>query len=302
MLNPAHIELFRAVLRHGGMTRAASALGLGQPHVSRSIAQLEAAVGFPLFVRGHGSAAPTREGEAFAREVERTYAGLDGLALAARRIREVGAAPLRVACQPSLAAGLLPRAVRRLAAERPGIEVAILVPDPDAIWSWAADGRCDFGLGRPRPGFAGVAAERFSRVDAVLALPRRHPLAGRRAVALRDLAGVPLIAGAPGAFQRSVEEAFAAAGVAPRFVHAAQYTAARCGLVAEGLGAAVVDPAAARAVAGPRVALRALKPAIPLETALVRPAGRATSAVAERLIALLEAERDAGATPGRETE
>lgn len=294
MFNPAHIDLFRAVMRHGGMTRAAAALGLGQPHVSRSIAQLEAAVGFALFVRGHGSATPTREGEAFAREVERTFAGLDGLALAARRIREVGSAPLRVACQPSLAAGLLPRAVARLAAERPGVAVAILVPDPDAIWSWTADGRCDFGIGRPRPGFAGVVSEAYSTVDAVLALPRRHPLARRRGVTLRDLAGVPLIAGAPGAFQRAVEEAFAALGVAPRFVHAAQYTAARCGLVAEGLGAAVVDPAAARTVAGPSVALRALRPAIRIETALIRPAGRPAGAHAERLIALLKAERDAG--------
>ncbi|MBH0619219.1 LysR family transcriptional regulator, partial [Salmonella enterica] len=41
MLNPAHVDLFRAVLRHGGMTRAAAALGLGQPHVSRGIARLE---------------------------------------------------------------------------------------------------------------------------------------------------------------------------------------------------------------------------------------------------------------------
>ncbi len=296
MINPAHVDLFRAVLRHGGMTRAAAALGLGQPHVSRSIAQLEAAVGFPLFVRGHGSAAPTREGEAFAREVERSYAGLDRLALAARRIREVGAAPLRVACQPSLAANLLPCAVARLAAERPGVEVAILVPDPDAIWSWTADGRCDFGLGRPRPGFVGVLAEPFSTVEAVLALPRRHPLARRRAVALDDLDGVPLIAGSPGAFQSAVEAAFGESGVAPRFVHAAQYTAARCALVAEGLGAAVVDPVAARLVAGPRVALRALRPAILIVTVLVRPTGRPPSAVAERLIALLKAERDGAGT------
>ena len=62
MMNPAHLDLFRAVMRHGGMTRAAASLGIGQPHVSRAIAQLEAELGFLLFVRGHGSAVPTREG------------------------------------------------------------------------------------------------------------------------------------------------------------------------------------------------------------------------------------------------
>ena len=38
-MNPAHLDLFRAVLRYGGMTRAAGALGIGQPHVSRAIAR-----------------------------------------------------------------------------------------------------------------------------------------------------------------------------------------------------------------------------------------------------------------------
>jgi len=73
-MNSAHLDLFRAVLWHGGMTRAAAALGIGQPHVSRAIAQFEANLGFPLFVRGHGSAQPTQEGNAFAREADRTYA------------------------------------------------------------------------------------------------------------------------------------------------------------------------------------------------------------------------------------
>ena len=114
MMNPAHLDLFRAVMRHGGMTRAAEVLGIGQPHISRAIAQLEAALGFALFVRGHGNAFPTPEGEAFAQEVAQTYAGLDHLQQAARRIRERGTGGLRVACQPSLAAGLLPLAIRRL--------------------------------------------------------------------------------------------------------------------------------------------------------------------------------------------
>ena len=151
-MNPTHIDLFRAVIRHGGMTRAAAALGIGQPHVSRAIAQLEADLGFLLFVRGHGSALPTEEGEAFSREVERTYAGLDHLRQAACQIRELGIGPLRVACQPSLAARMVPRAIRRLSSACPGVRVSLHVPSPDTIWSWASTGQCDIGLVRPRSG------------------------------------------------------------------------------------------------------------------------------------------------------
>lgn len=292
MMNPAHLDLFRAVLLHGGMTKAAAALGIGQPHVSRAIAQLEAELGFLLFSRGHGSALPTPEGEAFAREVERTYAGLDHLRDAARQIKELGTGPLRVACQPSLASRLLPRAIQRLSTECPGARVAVHVPAPDTIWSWASSGQCDLGLGRPRSGYTGVDCEPFLTVDAVCALPRGHALAKARTVTVRDLAREPLIAGAPGVFQQAIEDAFAAESVEPRFIHMAQYTAARCGLVAEGVGLAIVDPIPARELTGLPIVLRPFRPHLPIETVMLRPAGRPTGRLVEHLIAVLRAERD----------
>ncbi|WP_018263590.1 LysR family transcriptional regulator [Methylobacterium sp. WSM2598] len=293
MMNPAHLDLFRAVLRHGGMTRAAAALGVGQPHVSRAIAQLEADLGFALFVRGHGSASPTPEGEAFAREVERTCAGLEHLHHAARQIRDLGTGPLRVACQPSLAARLLPRAIRRLSAEHPGARVALHVPSPDTIWSWASSGQCDIGLVRPRPGYAGVTGEPFLTVEAVCALRRDHALSRKRVITAHDLAGEPMVAGGPGMFQQAIEDTFARAGIELRSVLMAQYTAARCGLVAEGLGVAIVDPIPARDLVGLPIVLRPFRPRVLIETLLIRPAGRPPGHLVERLIGFLHSERDA---------
>ncbi|MBE7248052.1 MAG: LysR family transcriptional regulator [Actinomycetospora chiangmaiensis] len=292
MINPAHLDLFRAVMRHGGMTRAAAALGVGQPHISRTIAQLEAELGFPLFVRGHGSAVPTQEGEAFAHEVEQTFAGLDHLQQAGRRIRDRGTGSLRVACQPSLASRLLPQAIRGLDAECPGVRIAVHVPSPDTIWSWAASGQCDLGLARPRSGYTGVTAEPFLTTMAVCALPRRHALARKRVVTAADLAGVPLISAGSSAVQAATEAAFVAARVVPHFALMAEYTAARCGLVAEGLGAAIVDPVPARELTGLPVVLRPFRPGIPIETLLLCPAGRPPSRLAGRLIAHLMLARD----------
>jgi DNA-binding transcriptional LysR family regulator len=296
MLSPTHIDLFRAVIRHGGMTRAAEALGIGQPHVSRAMTQLEADLGFLLFVRGHGSASPTEEGEAFAREVERTYAGLDHLRQVARQIRELGTGPLRIACQPSLAARMVPRAIRRLNSACPGARVSLHVPSPDTIWSWASTGQCDIGLVRPRPGYVGVACESFFTINAVCALPQQHALARKRTIRVSDLVNVPLIAGAPGAFQQAIEEAFAHAGIEPHFAFTAQYTAARCGLVAEGLGLAIVDPIPARELSGLPVVLRPFEPGLPIETMLIQPGGRPPSNLVTRFISFLMAERDAMTT------
>lgn len=293
MINPAHLDLFRAVIRHGGMTRAAQALGIGQPHVSRAIAALEDELGFPLFVRGHGAALPTKEGEAFAREVDQTYAGLDHLSRAARRIAERGAGALRIACQPSLASRLLPRAIRRLDQEVPGVRISVHVPSPDTIWAWAASDQCDIGLARPRVGHAGVSAEPFLAMDAVCALPRRHRLVAKRRIEPIDLIDEPLISGGPGRFQQTIEAAFTSKGVAPRFVLTAQFTAARCGLVAEGLGLTIVDPVPARELSGLPIVLRPFTPALAIETMLLRPGNRPRSRLADRLVRHLKAERDA---------
>jgi hypothetical protein len=73
----------------------------------------------------------------------------------------------------------------------------------------------------------------------------------------------------------------------------AQYTAARCGLVAEGLGLAIVDPIPARELSGLPIVLRPFEPRLPIETMLNRPGGRPPGNLAAHFINLLKTERDA---------
>jgi hypothetical protein len=117
-------------------------------------------------------------------------------------------------------------------------------------------------------------------------------LARKRAISISDLADIPLIAGAPGAFQHDIEAAFASAGIEPRFVLMAQYTAARCGLVAEGLGVAIVDPMSAGELAGLPIVLRPLRSRLQIETVLIQPGGAPQERLVARFIEFLKAERD----------
>ena len=270
MLNPAHIDLFRAVVKHGGITKAATSLGIGQPHVSRSIAKLEADLGFQLFIRGRGGAFLTLEGEAFAHEVLTTYVGLDHLFQTGRQIKELGSGPLRIACQPSLAARLLPMAIRGFKITYPGVRIAIHVPTPDLIWSWVSSGQCDIGLVRPRAGYSGVVVAPFMNVNAVCAMHKSHPLSSKSFIAPADLKDAMLIAGAPGDFQQAVESVFARAGIPANFPIMAQYTSARCGLVGQNLGLAIVDPVAAVELRDPDIILKPFRPFVDIETVLIR--------------------------------
>jgi hypothetical protein len=67
--------------------------------------------------------------------------------------------------------------------------------------------------------------------------------------------------------------------------------------VAEGLGLAIVDPVPARDLTGLPIALRPFQPQLPIETMLLRPSGRPPGKLAERLMNLLKAERDALLSP-----
>jgi DNA-binding transcriptional LysR family regulator len=52
-LSLRQIEYFAAAARHGGAARAAQALGVSQPSISKGIAELESLWGEQLFVRIH---------------------------------------------------------------------------------------------------------------------------------------------------------------------------------------------------------------------------------------------------------
>jgi DNA-binding transcriptional LysR family regulator len=65
-LDPRHLEILAAIVDHGGLTEGAEALGKSQPSVSRTLSQLEARIGAPLFRPGRRPLQPTDLGAALA--------------------------------------------------------------------------------------------------------------------------------------------------------------------------------------------------------------------------------------------
>jgi len=87
-----HLRVLVAVAEQGTLTGAAAVLGLGQPAVSRTLAQLERRVGVHLVRRTTRSLRLTDAGEGFRQAAVRALAALDGAVAAARG----SAAPLRL--------------------------------------------------------------------------------------------------------------------------------------------------------------------------------------------------------------
>lgn len=270
------IEAFRAVAQHGGFSRAARAMDVGQPSLTRSVARLEAAIGFPLFLRGQGAARLTPEGDAFLREVERAFTGLDRLRVAAQDICNFGTGRLRVACLQSLSGGLMAEALSRFLRDRPEATVSFQVRPSTTIYEWMATRQADLALVAPRAGYPAVEQEEFLSVPGVLIVPRGHRLARlRRPVEPRDIADDPFLALAlEDGMRHMAEEIFRRSGITPRLRIETPYSATLCRLVAEGLGVALVNPlVAADDARGLAITVLPFRPIVPFRYLMLRPAG-----------------------------
>ena len=270
------VEVFRAVARHGGFSRAARALDIGQPSLTRSVARLETSIGFPLFLRGQGAARLTPEGEAFLREVERAFSGLDRLRLAAQDIRNFGTGRLRLACLPALAGGLMSDALGRFLQNRPKATVSLQVRPSNTVYEWVATQQADLGLAAPRSGFPAVEEEEFLTLAGMLVVPRGHRLARRRTtLGPHDIAEEPFLALAlEDGTRHASEQVFRAAGFEPRIRIETQNSATLCRLVAAGLGVAIVNPlVAADEARGLSITALPFAPAVSFRYLLLRPRG-----------------------------
>jgi DNA-binding transcriptional LysR family regulator len=239
---------FIAVAQHLHFGRAAAALHMSQPPLSRSIQDLEARLGATLLARTRRKVALTAEGARFLEEAQRLIAQLE------RAVLEVGSMAVRAGGRLRLGFvsladfGVLPELLKAFKASHPGVALALremLSPDQAAALS---AGELDFGL--LLPPVAGdlehlvVQRERF-----VVALPARHALARARGrIAMRQLSGEAFVMAprdiAPG-LHDIVALLTARAGFSPRVAQEAIQMQTVVSLVSSGLGVAVVPSSVA---------------------------------------------------------
>lgn len=136
------IEYATATARFGGVTAAAEALHISQPALSVALAQLEATLGQPLFLRRPGGPiAQTAFGRTWLAEAQ---AQLD--ALTRLMDGKTPSAPVRLACFEDLAPTLLAPLLKRIATNAPGLMVEPTVLPFEAISEGLRAGRIDLAL------------------------------------------------------------------------------------------------------------------------------------------------------------
>lgn len=237
-----HLVALDAVAREGSFRRAATRLGYVQSAISHQIAALESLTGKRLIERSRGTRplALTQAGEILLAHADAVIARVRAAQADLAALDGNGNAALRVGATPDLLARLVPSLLRVY-----GAPVALNeISSTTALLASLVRGELDLALAEtPLPkgplDAAPLCADPF-----VVLLQAGAPLARRRKpVTWEELSRLPLVAHAPS--RAHVEEQLRTHGVEPRFVLQAETGAGVQGLVAAGLGAAVVPRIAA---------------------------------------------------------
>ncbi|MEU6410007.1 LysR family transcriptional regulator [Microbispora sp. NPDC046933] len=233
-----HLRYFVAVAEHLSFTVAARELHIAQQSLSQQIVALEHALGARLFDRDTRGTRLSEVGRVFLPEARAVLTRADAALETARKAVRGEIGRLRVAFLVSTANYMMPPVVRAFRERYPDVELlAEAVGIADLVAGLRED-RYDAAFTRP-PLVDDLATATLVAEPVCAVLPVGHPLAGRAALRLADLAGEPWVLTPRGSWEpwhRKYDEDFRAAGFEPRVVQRADGVPSLLGLVAAGVG------------------------------------------------------------------
>jgi DNA-binding transcriptional LysR family regulator len=242
------LRQFVAVAEHLHFGRAAAALGVSQPPLSRAIKSLEDALGTPLFARTKRSVKLTAAGRALLPEARQLVRQVDALRHGARRLAAGEIGNIVLGFVSSAAYNVLPELLQDYRRRHPGVRLTLQEATSDVQLASLRAGDMDVGLVLPPIDDAALDYVPIFAEPLVAALPAS---AYRRAPArlpLRSLAQAPFILfprrSAPGLHDLVVGFC-RRAGFSPRVEQEAIQMQTIVSLVAAGMGVALV-PASLR--------------------------------------------------------
>jgi DNA-binding transcriptional LysR family regulator len=282
MLNVQRLKILREVVGQGSFSEAASALNYTQSAVSQAIATLESEAGVPLLERDRRGVRPTTAGERLNDHAGRILTQLEAAEAELEAIAGVKGGELRMASFPTAGATLMPLAIAAFRAAHPDVALSLVEGEPEELAPRLRDGEFDLGLifefegtGELGPGLR--SAPLFED-PMKLALPRGHRLARKERIALEDLSDDAWVqTSEASACARHVVRICRAAGFDPRVSFESDDYLTVQGLVAAGVGVALIPQLALSQTVSYDIAVRELHPVGPVRHVVVATPGAGVS-------------------------
>jgi len=276
------LKYFQTVAHLEHFTRAAQELYISQPSLSRSIARLEEELGAPLFDREGRQVHLNHLGRPFLRRVERAFYELEE---GRRELADlIGPERGLVALDflHTVGAHLLPGLLSSFRGEHPQVSFRLFQNGAAVMLNQLESGDIDLCISSPLEGRIGINWANLMTEELFLAVPPGHPLAARNSVRLDEVAEEYFISLKPGYGLRTIADQLCQqAGFVPKIAFEGEEITTARGLVAAGLGVALIPAMAWQGIAGPLpVQLHVEEPVCQRTIALAWVEGRYLSAAA----------------------
>lgn len=293
------LRCFVEVARRRGFTRAAEALHVTQPAVSKMVRSLEDELGTTLLVRERRHVTLTEAGRIV---LDRAQGILDALHVIEEEVVEIVATRrgrLRLGMTPIAAVTSFPPLLAEFHRMYPRIVLELREEGSREIEKRVGDRELDVGavVLPTDEKFFGVLP--LVQDDLAVVLHPAHPLARRRALALRELRDSPFALYRPEfALHAQILEACRGSGFTPTVVSESSHWDFIVEMVAAGIGVALLPRTIGRRLDGRRVRTIPMSdPVIPWRVALIWRRDRHLSPATRAWLDLVE-ERLAGARAG----
>jgi molybdate transport repressor ModE-like protein len=255
MLDPRRLRALREVAARGSIAAAAQALGYTASAVSQSIAAMERYLDLQLLERTSRGVTLTPAGVRLVEHADVILAHLDAAEREARGLRSHDAQISLTMATFASGVDLVVRAAGELAQARPNTELRVVEADPGYSLPELRSGNVDVALtyvndGLPTEPPAWMEEMPLLTEPVLAILPERHPLAGRDAIRLVELAGERFIAEPAADHRPFTLIACHAAGFEPRIAGYSSDFGLTTGLVARGGAVALIPRMALREAAG----------------------------------------------------
>ncbi len=283
-LEVRHLLALDAVAREGTFGRAAAELGYTQSAISQQVAAFEKVLGAPLFDRPRGPkpATLTPLGELVLDHARSLLSRVRTAEADVTAFSAGASGRLRVGTFESVSTSLVPRIIRPLLEEIPGLDLELVGAADDLLVPRLREGRTDLSFMVGDNGEPGEF-DRVHLLDDSYVLVARPDFGPPGPVPLASLSGFPLIADPTETVYR-VDPALRAAGVDPVYAFRSHENGAMLAMVKAGLGVAIMPRLSIDRDDGELVR-HGLQPALPPRALYLSwRAGRSISPVAQRFV------------------
>ncbi|WP_411817218.1 LysR family transcriptional regulator [Hyphococcus sp. DH-69] len=245
-----HLRYFVAVANQRNFTRAAEALNIAQPPLSRQIRQLEEEVGSELFDRAARPIRLTQSGRLLYEYAVQVLSGMDQLQSTMKQAANPKKRRFVIGFVGSTLYGLLPEVIRQFRKHLVEVDVSLLECSTVEQIAALKDGRIDIGFGRLRIKDPAIRRIVLANEKLVAVLPNDHPLVSKNPpISLDDLVNERLIV-----YPRPVRPSYADqilgvfrdVGLQPRSIAEVRELQTAIGLVAAHEGISIVPESVKR--------------------------------------------------------